>query len=66
MSDNEPLRHSIFFWLYLCVGLGILSFYLWTEHRAHTLGALPYVLLLACPLLHVLMHRGHGGHRGEK
>jgi hypothetical protein len=25
-------------------------------------GALPYLLLLACPLMHVFMHRGHGGH----
>lgn len=30
------------------------------EHWGHVLGALPYLLLLACPLLH-LFH-GHGGH----
>ena len=35
---------------------------LWEEHRAHILGALPYLLLLACPLMHVFMHGGHGGH----
>jgi hypothetical protein len=29
---------------------------------AHTLGALPYLLLAACPLMHVFMHHGHGGH----
>jgi hypothetical protein len=28
------------------------------------LGILPYLLLLACPLMHVFMHRGHGaGHK---
>lgn len=32
------------------------------EHRAHLLTALPYLILLACPLLHVFMHRGHGSH----
>ncbi|MDD2920638.1 DUF2933 domain-containing protein, partial [Rhodoferax sp.] len=25
-------------------------------------GALPYLLLAACPLMHVFMHHGHGGH----
>lgn len=34
-----------------------------TEHAAHLLGALPYLLLLACPLLH-FFHRGHGGGHG--
>jgi hypothetical protein len=53
-----PLR--IPFWLGTCLFLAIAIFFLWEEHRAHLLGALPYVLLLACPLLHFLMHRGHG------
>ena len=35
---------------------------LFTEHRAHVLGILPFLLLLACPLMHVFMHGGHGGH----
>jgi len=39
----------------------IAGFFLWEEHKAHLLGALPYVLLLACPLMH-LFHGGHGGH----
>ena len=43
--------------------LGIAGFFIMTEHRAHLLGALPYLLLLACPLLHFL-HGGHGGKRG--
>ena len=38
---------------------------LFTEHRAHVLGALIWLPLLACPLMHVFMHRGHGGHRGH-
>jgi len=40
--------------------LGIAAFFVITEHRAHLLGILPYLLLLACPLLHWL-HGGHGG-----
>jgi hypothetical protein len=33
-----------------------------TEHRAHVLGALIYVPLLLCPLMHIFGHGGHGGH----
>ena len=37
---------------------------LFTEHRAHVLGALIYLPLLLCPLMHFFMHggHGHGGH----
>jgi hypothetical protein len=43
----------------------VAGFFLWTEHRAHLLGALPYLLLLACPLMH-LFHHGHGhGHHHD-
>ena len=47
--------------------LAIAAFFVLTEHTAHALGALPYLLLLACPLLHLLHGghgRGHGGHGG--
>jgi hypothetical protein len=35
---------------------------LFTEHRAHVLGLLIWLPLLACPLMHVFMHGGHGHH----
>ena len=48
--------------------LAVGGFFVVTEHTAHALGALPYALLLLCPLLH-LFHRGpgggHGGHGGD-
>lgn len=46
--------------------LAIAGFFLFTEHRAHVLGALPYVLLLLCPLLHLFGHRGHGHGAGDR
>lgn len=49
----------------LCIFLGIAAFFLWQEHRAHLLGVLPYLFLLACPFVHMFMHRGHGGHGGS-
>ncbi len=42
----------------------IATYFLLSEHRAHFFGALPFLLLLACPLMHVFMHGGHGGHGG--
>lgn len=38
------------------------GFFLITEHTAHVLGALPWLLLLACPFMHLFMHHGHHGH----
>lgn len=51
-------------WLVLAAVAG---WFLWTEHRAHLLGFLPYLFLLACPLMHVFMHHGHhhGPHHGH-
>ena len=49
----------------LAVFLIAAAFFLWTEHRAHLLGVLPYLVFLACPLIHLFMHRGHGGHGGH-
>jgi len=40
----------------------IAGFFLVAEHGAHVIPYLPWLLLLACPLLHVFMHHGHGGH----
>jgi hypothetical protein len=57
-------------WLWSPTGLALLAFlaiaafFLFTEHRAHFFGILPYLLLLACPLLHLFMHGKHGGHGG--
>jgi hypothetical protein len=45
-------------WAIWILGAGAL-FYLLTEHRPHFFGWLPYLIILACPLMHVFMHRGH-------
>jgi len=59
-TRREPLRIPL--WLGFCVFLAVALFFLLEEHRAHVFGALPYLLLLLCPVIHLLMHRGHGGH----
>lgn len=45
--------------------LAIIGFFLFTEHRAHLFGILPYLLLLACPFIHFFMHGGHGRHGND-
>ncbi len=56
-----PFRIPV--WLGLGAFLAIAVFFLWQEHRAHLLGALPWALLLLCPILHGFMHRGEGHER---
>ncbi|MHB1123369.1 MAG: DUF2933 domain-containing protein [Ramlibacter sp.] len=53
-------------WKWALAGfLAVAVFFLWTEHRAHLLGVLPYLLVLACPLMH-LFHHGHGHHGRDR
>lgn len=61
MSDARS-RQSNRLWIVLCAFLVIAGFFLLTEHRAHLFGLLPYLLLLACPLLHLFLHGGHRSH----
>ena len=52
-------------------GLGAMAiiasvlYLLLAEHRAHFIYALPWLILLLCPVMHLFMHRGHGGHGGH-
>jgi hypothetical protein len=42
----------------------IAAYFLLTEHSAHIVQYLPYLLVLACPLIHLFHgHGSHGGHR---
>ena len=50
----------------LVVLLAIGGFLLFTEHRAHVLGSGLFLLLLACPFLHLFMHGGHSAPRDNK
>lgn len=48
----------------LILALAGLSYYLLTQHLEHLAIALPYLILLACPLMHIFGH-GHGGRGGH-
>lgn len=45
--------------------IGAVVYFLLTEHRAHFIYALPYFILLLCPVMHLFMHHDHGGHGGH-
>jgi hypothetical protein len=56
------------FGLVLCGFLAVGAFFLITEHTAQVFGVLPFLLLAACPLMHLFMHNGSQGrhcHSGE-
>lgn len=61
-QGSFPMPRAALIFLGFAIIAGALLF---TEHRAHVLGALIWLPLLACPLMHVFMHRGHGGHKGR-
>lgn len=64
--DAEPggFWHSRYALGLLVLG-AVAAYFLLREHRVHVFGALPYLLLLACPLMHLFMHHGHGHHHGQ-
>lgn len=60
--ESPPSFWSSRYAIGLVVIGGVAAYFLLTEHLAHVVGALPFLLLLACPLMHIFMHGGHGGH----
>lgn len=77
MEEHDHHDHEIPSWrrylpsrrgIVLIGFLVIAGYFLITEHRAHLALAIPYLpflLLLACPFLHLFMHHGHGDHSGH-
>lgn len=45
------------------LAVGVVVFFL---DRSRFLGALPFLFLLACPLMHLFMHGGHNHPSGSK
>ena len=67
--ENRPHDHAGFLgWMLSWKGVILIlvlagaSYYLLTEHLTHLAVALPYLFLLACPLMHIF---GHGHHHGR-
>jgi hypothetical protein len=59
-SHPHPSRPRLPLWLVTCLLASTGTFLLWTERQgSQKLGALPYLLLLACPVLHLAVHRAY-------
>ena len=66
VPSAEPTRRHVAWNGAAVMVVVIIGFYVLREHWGQTLGFAPYLLLLACPLMHVFMHRGHGhGHHHD-
>jgi hypothetical protein len=67
--DTHPLPTESFWRSRAGIALLVLgavaAFFLLSEHWAHALGVAPYLLVLACPLMHVFMHHGRGHGHGH-
>jgi hypothetical protein len=42
------------------------AIFLLVQHWVHVPVALPWLILLACPLLHLFVHRGHHRHSHDR
>ena len=56
-GKNCPFK--VLTWIGYAIGAAGVGYFLWV-HQAHVLQYVPYLLLLACPLMHLL--GGHGAH----
>ncbi|NMG76972.1 DUF2933 domain-containing protein [Aromatoleum diolicum] len=54
-GDRRVSASRWIFGAFIAMAAVLLAF----EHRAHLLGILPWLFLLACPLMHLFMHHGH-------
>jgi multisubunit Na+/H+ antiporter MnhG subunit len=55
-------RTNLPFAVFLAIG----GYFLWTEHQAHVIAFLPWLLLLGCVGMHLLMHGGHSHGSGRR
>jgi len=54
-------------WTFFAASLAVITaFFVLREHWQHVLGLTPYLLLLACPLMHLFRGHEHGGHRHDR
>ena len=60
--SKPPARWRSPVGLFMLVAGGVGVYYLLTEHLTHVTQAVPYLFLLACPLMHLFGHH-HGGYR---
>ncbi|ALY92249.1 TPA: DUF2933 domain-containing protein [Pseudomonas aeruginosa] len=63
-TGNSPNWSRINQWL-LWLGLAAAVAWMFYRHNAHLLQLLPFLFILACPLIHIFGHGSHGAHGGH-
>lgn len=58
-AGEKPAFWKRVHWGVWCL-FGLALMLLAIDHWAHIFGVLPYLVLLACPLMHLFMHGKHG------
>ncbi len=58
LQPERPRAARIALWGFAAVA----AYFLWTEHRAHVVQFLPWILVGLCPLMHFFMHGGSHDH----
>lgn len=68
MDDHptSPSRWRSPLGVFMLMAGAVGMYYLLTEHLAHLSQAVPYLILLACPLMHLFHGHGHHGHQHPK
>jgi DUF2933 family protein len=58
--SSQVKKNNLVMWVFLV----FIAYFLVTEHWAHIVPYLPFIILLLCPFMHIFMHggHGHGGH----
>jgi len=51
--------------IFMVIAGAVGTYYLLTEHLTHVTQAVPYLFLLACPLMHLFHGHGHGHGNGH-
>ncbi len=67
MTEHQhPNEHTPWYQNRIVLGLAgfliVAGYFLASKHQAHFIAFLPYLLLLACALMHLFMHGGHDHH----
>ncbi len=61
-SRFSPSRWRSPLGIFMLIAGAVGVYYLLTEHLTHVTQAIPYLFLLACPLMHLFHGHGHGHH----
>lgn len=63
--SNSTSSRLLMLWVPLAGFVIWAGYLIGTEHRLHLFQFLPFLFLAACPLMHIFMHKNHGGHKDK-